>query len=161
MKAIYDSKEIAEFCKTHTPQEAEAHFRCSRSTVSNACRAFDVIPMSRPSQKRQEMADWAKENEATIEMFCKRYKVSSKRALAIYKEFDLPVQYDKAPGRPISPTQFEVLALLFQGFRQCEIADSLNVSRQRVEQIQRMAEKFNLLGPTAVAQPVSKRDSES
>jgi hypothetical protein len=161
MKAIYDSQEIAEFCKTHSPQEAERHFKCSRSTVSNACRAYDVTPMSRPNQKRKEMADWAKETGATIEHFCKQWKCSRSRASYIYREFDIPIKYDRTPSTMVAPTQFEVLALLLQGHRQCEIADTLFVSRQRVEQIQRLAEKHRLLGPEAIVQPVSKGDTES
>lgn len=161
MRAIYDSKAIADYCREHSPQEAERHFGCSRSTVSNACRVYDVTPISRPNQKRQEMADWAKANEATIEQFCKKWKCSRNRASYIYREFDIPIKYDRLPSTMVAPTQFEVLSLLLQGHRQCEIADALYISRQRVEQIQRLAEKHRLLGPEAIVQLVSKGDTES
>lgn len=149
----FDDAAIAEYCKTHTPIEAEQHFDCSRATVSNAMRKHQVQALSVPQSRRIALADYIRENpDKSAAVIASERKISIQTVRSVAAEFSLSFS-EPTPVNVVSLTSFEIIAMLWNsGLNGAEIAREIGVSRQRVDQIEQTAIKCGLLGPDSFLQ---------
>ena len=159
--ATFDSKVIAEYAKTHTVEETRLHFKCSHTTVMQACQVHEVEPVTQAVQRRQEHADWVRKNNATLTEACKHFGVTSQRivhACQVHGVELKPEPRDKLT--PVSYTNFEILAFLLAGYTQTQVAEEMCVSRQRIQQIRQRAEQARLIGPSAFVEVKPTAETE-
>lgn len=149
--AKFSSKQIAEYCRDNTVSDAMIAFNCSRSTVTNACMAHGVTQLSKPAMFRRQIAQWVKDNNASISEATLNFQTSRNRVGQACKENGIvPRSEVNDYDPPVSRSNFEILLLLMQGYSQADIAREFGISRQRVEQIQKRAIEAKILGKDAV-----------
>ena len=151
--ATYDTKTLAEYARTHTWQQTAAKFGCSRSTVENACSQHGVQSPNKTQMTRKRIADWVRENNATISDAMREFGCSRHRAAVACNENGVqPSVADRLENVPVALSNFEVLRFLIEGYSGAKIAEEMFVSRQRIDQIRARAEQAGLFGPDAVIQ---------
>lgn len=155
----FNPKEIAEYCRTNSWQDACKVFGCSRHTVANACQVFDVVAKNKSAMKRMAMAEWIKDKDASGSEASHHFGVSRATILLACAEHGVKLAIEPSKFDPPVPrSNFEVLAFLLQGYTQTQIAKEIGVSRQRIEQVQKQATLAGLFGPDAIVQLKPKGD---
>lgn len=141
-------KAIAEYCRSHTYREAAEQFQVSTAFVMRACDSFGVVPRNKCAMERERIAAWAKQNNATIDDAVSHFGCSTDRAVVAFKEHGLaPTRRSKKV--PVSDRTFAMIADLMRGFRQCEIAEKWDVSRQYVAKLHKRASGAGIPIPNA------------
>lgn len=147
----FDAAEIAKYCCGKTVDDAVLAFGCSRATVINACSAHGVDLTSKAAETRGKIAQWVKDNNASVPEAASKFGTSRKRVGYACKEHGVTprlAESDYSP--PIARSTFEILCLLLQGHGGSEIAEEFGVSRQRVGQIKKRAVEAGIMGDDAV-----------
>lgn len=141
----FDSKAIAEACKEKSWVEVQAEFNCSRSTVSNACLLYNVMPFSSIRNRAQKLGDYIKANPtADLSQVATAVNMASVSVRSYCRKYGFP-EPPAPKKRTLSPSTFEILAHLMKGVNQATIADELFISRQRVQQVHKAAETAGIL----------------
>lgn len=125
---------IAEYCRTHTYREAQLRFGCELTEVLDACALFEVPVKNKPAIFREQMAGWARENEATVDEVAAHFSCSTVRAKKALKEHGIPLR--KAPKGPsVKDRTLRILAELMRGDNPGHVANKWAVSKQYVFQL--------------------------
>lgn len=150
----FDPSTIAEFCKTHTISEATQKFKCSTSTARNACAQYGVEMITRAQQRRRDIADWVKDNNATVSEAASQFSTSRTRVLRSLTDNGVTPKQETSSGykTPVSLSNFEIVRMVLCGYRTSEIVDEHAVSRERVAQIIRAMTINGLWGRTSFIQ---------
>jgi hypothetical protein len=147
---MYDMQEISECCKAHTLEEVSRKYDCLLATVRNACETFEVRAVSKPQKDRKVIADWVRDNRATLKQAAERFKCSKTRVRSACLENGVEARVAINGPRPIGVSTLEVVAMLIRGYTYESIAEEFCMSKQRVHQISEAAKKAQLLGTHAI-----------
>lgn len=136
-------KAIAEYCRTHTYREAQIRFGCDIADVLDACALFEVPVKNKSAIFREQMAGWARENEATVDEVAAHFSCSTVRAKKALNEHGIPLR--KAPKGPsVKDRTLRILAELMRGDNPNDVANKWAVSKQYVFQLRDRAVKAGI-----------------
>lgn len=141
----HDAEAIAKACLSETVEDVAKRFGCSETLVRKHCKLHGVNFVTRSMKEREAIAIWVRDNKATVDDAVKHFQTSRRRVKRILLENGV-VARDKEFVTPVPRSNFEILACMMQGSRDTDIANEFCVSKQRVEQIRRAAERAGIIG---------------
>jgi len=161
-EAKFDAAKIAQYCRENTIGDAMLAFGCSRATVTNACEAHGVALLNKSAAERRKVAEWVKENNASISEATFKFGMTRNRVGSACKENGVTPKEEISDYKPpIARSTLEVLCMLLQGYQAAEIAKAFAVSRQRVSHIKQQAIEARILGDEALIVCTPKVNNES
>ena len=127
-------KEIAEYTREHSVDEAARHFGTTLATVYTACREHGDPVGKIKADKRLEIAIYARDHGS--KEACAKYQVSQPHVCWCLAENNMRAKIKSTA----SANTYRTIALLQRKMSQSEIAARLRVSRQRINQIKDQCE---------------------
>lgn len=148
-KPVFDAEELTKYCQKHGREATLHHFKCSRSTLDNALALYGVVQPTLTQLRRKEQLAWIVEHQATAYEAAQQFgcSVSYVKGLCKAGGVELPKQ---ANAVPVSISNFDILRLLLCNFNYTEISRESLISKQRVEQVAKIAKAAGLLGKGSV-----------
>lgn len=146
-------KEIAEavvkYCKGgFTAHEAAAMFNVSVPTVYQLCNDAGVVFQNKRVRDRQEIAKWVKANKATSKQAMDHFKCSLPTLKKACAENSVKLKVVKTP--PAVGAMRVLVELIGTEKTTAEVAESLGISRQYVDQVKVSAVEARILGPRSL-----------
>ena len=140
---------IVEYCKRgFTATDAAVKYNVSVPTVYQLCNDAGVVFQNKRVRDRQEIAKWVKENKATAQQAMNHFKCSLPTLKKACLENRVTIKVNKNPP---AVGAMRVLSYLLDSKKtSAEIAESLGISRQYVEEVKVSAIHAKILGPRSL-----------
>ncbi len=138
--------QIVKYCQSgFTAADAAAMFSVSIPTVYQVCSEAGVVFQNKRVRDRQEIAKWVKANKATSQQAMDHFGCSLPTLKKACLENRVSLKVVKTP--PAVGAMRALAELLDSDRTTAEIAESLSVSRQYVDQIKVSAVEARIIGP--------------
>ena len=140
---------IVEYCKRgFTATDAAVKYNVSVPTVYQVCGEAGVVFQNKRVNDRREIAKWVKENKATAQQAMNHFKCSLPTLKKACLENRVTLKVNKNPP---AVGAMRVLSYLLDSKKtSAEIAESLGISRQYVEEVKVSAIHAKILGPRSL-----------
>lgn len=144
---------IVEYCKRgFTATDAAVKYNVSVPTVYQVCGEAGVVFQNKRVNDRREIANWVKANKATAQQAMNHFKCSlpTLKKACLENRVALKVAL-KVKKNPPAVGAMRVLSYLLDSKKtSAEIAESLGISRQYVEEVKVSAIHAKILGPRSL-----------
>jgi len=138
--------QIVKYCKSgFTAADAAVMFNVSVPTVYQVCSDAGVVFQNKRVRDRQEIARWVKANKATSQQAMDHFRCSLPTLKKACLENSVSLKVVKTP--PAVGSMRVLAELLDSDKTLSEIAESLGVSRQYVDQVKVSAVEARIIGP--------------
>jgi len=141
--------QIVKYCKSgFTAADAAVMFNVSVPTVYQVCSDAGVVFQNKRVRDRQEIARWVKANKATSQQAMDHFRCSLPTLKKACLENRVTLKVNKNPP---AVGAMRVLSYLLDSKKtSAEIAESLGISRQYVEEVKVSAIHAKILGPRSL-----------
>ena len=150
-KPTFPADELVAYCVEHGRAETLRKFGCGRATLDNALHLHDVVVPTLSAIRRVQHLKWIEEHDPTLLEATQHLNCSIHYIKQICKSAGVSLRTPESSS-PVSMSNFDILRMLLCGHTQSEVAEEQYVSRQRVSQVYKIAERAGLLGDSSFVQ---------